>query len=93
MFFKSIATAALLASSAAAHYILPRESGNYTTRLCGTPEPTAKQIAASEAFLAQDRELQLKGEGRALKAFSVNLYFHVVAASRTVADGYLTVST
>ncbi|KAI2608109.1 Metalloprotease [Hypoxylon fragiforme] len=90
MFFKSIATAALLASSAAAHYILPRESGNYTTRLCGTPEPTAKQIAASEAFLAQDRELQLKGEGRALKAFSVNLYFHVVAASRTVADGYLT---
>ncbi|KAI2613426.1 Metalloprotease [Hypoxylon sp. NC1633] len=88
MLFKTAAAAALLASSAAA-YVFPREPLN-TTRLCGTPEPTEKQIAASQAFLAKEQELRAKGEGRALASFTVNTYFHVVAASRSAADGYLT---
>ncbi|KAI0376522.1 Metalloprotease [Hypomontagnella monticulosa] len=89
MFLKSAITAALLASSAAAHFVFPRADGN-TTRLCGTPEPTEQQIAASQALLTKEREMRAKGEFRALRAFSVNTYFHVVAASRSVADGYLT---
>ncbi|KAL7625833.1 hypothetical protein AAE478_005056 [Parahypoxylon ruwenzoriense] len=89
MFFKSAAVATLLASLASAHYVSPRESGNYT-RLCGTPEPTEQQIAASQAMLAKEQELQAQGEFRALRAFSVNTYFHVVAASTSLADGYLT---
>ncbi|KAI1773048.1 Metalloprotease [Hypoxylon cercidicola] len=90
MFFKSAVAAALLASSAAAQsYMFPRADGNMT-RICGTPEPTEAQIAASEAMLARERELRVKGESRALRAFSVNTYFHVVTASTRVADGYLT---
>lgn len=91
MLFKSAAAFVLLASSAAAHYVLPRASGN-STRLCGTPEPTEKQIAASKAMLEKEKEMRAKGESRALASFSVNTYFHVVASSRTVAGGYLTVS-
>lgn len=92
MLFKSIAAAALLASSAAAHsYMFPREDGN-TTRICGTPEPTVAQMAASEAMLARERELRAKGEFRALASFSVNTYFHVVASSTSASAGYLTVS-
>ncbi|KAI4862365.1 Metalloprotease [Hypoxylon rubiginosum] len=90
MLFKSIAAAALLASSAAAHsYMFPREDGN-TTRICGTPEPTVAQMAASEAMLARERELRAKGEFRALASFSVNTYFHVVASSTSASAGYLT---
>ncbi|KAI0157979.1 Metalloprotease [Hypoxylon sp. FL1284] len=90
MLFKSLAATALLASSAAAHsYALPRADGN-TTRICGTPEPTKEQIAKSEAMLAKERELRAKGEPRVLQSFSVNTYFHVVTASTSVDDGYLT---
>ncbi|KAI1391663.1 Metalloprotease [Hypoxylon trugodes] len=88
MFFRTAATA-LLASSAAAQYMFPRVSGN-STRLCGTPEPTEQQIAASQAMLAKEREIRLKGESRALRSFSVNAYFHVVASSQSLDDGYLT---
>ncbi|KAI2465214.1 Metalloprotease [Annulohypoxylon bovei var. microspora] len=89
MFFKFAATTALLASSAAAHYVFPR-AGENSTRLCGTPEPTAEQIAASQAMLANERDRRANGEFRALEAFSVNTYFHVVASSTSVEDGYIT---
>ncbi|KAI1469882.1 Metalloprotease [Daldinia caldariorum] len=88
MLFKSVAAAALLASTAGAHYVFPRD-GN-STRLCGTPEPTEAQIAASQALLANERTMRAKGELRALRSFSVNTYFHVVASSTSLADGYLT---
>lgn len=92
MLFKSAFATALLATSAAAHsYMFPRADGNMT-RTCGTPEPTKEQMAASEAMLQKERELRAKGEGRALRAFSVNTYFHVVTASTSTSAGYLTVS-
>ncbi|KAI1206868.1 Metalloprotease [Annulohypoxylon truncatum] len=89
MFFRSVAAAALLASSAAAHFVLPRAAGN-ATRLCGTPDPTPEQIATSEAMLKKERELRAKGEFRALASFTVDTYFHVVASSTSVDDGYIT---
>ncbi|KAF3056455.1 hypothetical protein GL218_06435 [Daldinia childiae] len=89
MLFKSVTAAALLAYTAAAHRVFPRADGN-STRLCGTPEPTEAQIAASQIMLAKEREMRAKGEFRALRSFSVNAYFHVVAASTSVDDGYLT---
>ncbi|KAI1646755.1 Metalloprotease [Daldinia loculata] len=89
MLFKSVTAAALLAYTAAARYVLPRADGN-STRLCGTPEPTEAQIAASQVMLAKEREMRAKGESRALRSFSVNTYFHVVAASTSLDDGYLT---
>ncbi|KAI0883098.1 Metalloprotease [Annulohypoxylon maeteangense] len=89
MLFKSAATAALLASSAAAHYIFPR-AGDNSTRLCGTPDPTPEQMAASEVMLQKEREMRVNGNFRALASITVNTYFHVVAASTSVADGYLT---
>ncbi|KAI0891198.1 Metalloprotease [Annulohypoxylon nitens] len=89
MLFKSAAAAALLASSAAAHYVFPR-AGQNTTRLCGTPEPTAEQIAASEAMLQKEREMRVNGEFRTLASFTVDTYFHVVASSTSVEDGYIT---
>ncbi|KAK6954583.1 hypothetical protein Daesc_004550 [Daldinia eschscholtzii] len=88
MLFKSITAAALLVSTASAHYVFPRD-GN-STRLCGTPEPTEAQIAASQAMLAKEREMRAKGESRALRSFSVNAYFHVVASSTSLSDGYIT---
>ncbi|KAI0007338.1 Metalloprotease [Xylariaceae sp. FL0662B] len=89
MFFKPLAASALLGSSVAAHYILPSYNGN-ATRLCGTPEPTKEQIAASEAMLATERERRTKGEFRTLRSFTVNTYFHVVASGESVDEGYLT---
>ncbi|KAI0110545.1 metalloprotease [Hypoxylon sp. NC0597] len=89
MLFKSTAAAALLASAAVAHVIFPRASGN-STRICGTPEPTEQQMAASQAMLAREREMRAKGEFRTLRSISVNLYFHVVASGNSVDDGYLT---
>ncbi|KAI8963100.1 Metalloprotease [Daldinia sp. FL1419] len=89
MLFKSATAIALLAYSATAHYVYPRVDGN-STRLCGTPEPTEAQIAASQALLAKEREMRAKGESRALRSISVNAYFHVVASSTSLDDGYIT---
>ncbi|KAI0135869.1 Metalloprotease [Daldinia grandis] len=89
MLFKSVTAAALLAYTATAHYVFPRADGN-STRRCGTPEPTEAQIAASQAMLAKEREMRAKGESRALRSISVNTYFHVVASSTSIGDGYIT---
>ncbi|KAI1505770.1 hypothetical protein F5X99DRAFT_367635 [Biscogniauxia marginata] len=93
MFFKAIATTALLACTATAHVMVPREFGVRdinSTGLCGTPEPSAEHIAASNAMLQRERARREAGEFRALAGFTVNTYFHVVAASTSTADGYLT---
>lgn len=84
MQFKTLIASALLATSVAAWEF-------NTTRLCGTPEPTEQQMAESRAMLEKERIALAKGEGRALASFTVNTYFHVVARSTSVSDGYLTV--
>ncbi|KAI1097983.1 Metalloprotease [Jackrogersella minutella] len=89
MFFKSFASAALLASSATAHLILERAPVN-VTKLCGTPEPTESQLAAAQAMYVKEKEDRENGLFRALASISVNTYFHVVASSESLDDGYLT---
>ncbi|OTA99080.1 hypothetical protein M426DRAFT_68492 [Hypoxylon sp. CI-4A] len=89
MLFKSAAAAAFLASSATARSVFPRIADN-STRICGTPDPTPEQMAASEALLAKERESRARGEVRTLASFTVDTYFHVVASSESVDDGYLT---
>lgn len=63
-------------------------------RACGTPEPTEEQIAQAKTFLALEKEARLAGNATTFAAaatISVNVYFHVVAASQTTAGGYLSV--
>ncbi|KAI0445073.1 metalloprotease [Xylaria telfairii] len=81
MQFKALIASALLATASAQFN---------STRLCGTPEPTVQQMAESRAMLEKERIALSKGEGRALAGFTVKAYFHVVAASTSLADGYLT---
>lgn len=82
MQFKALITSALLATASAQFN---------TTRLCGTPDPTAQQMAESRAMLEKERIALSKGENRALAGFTVNTYFHVVASSTSATGGYLTV--
>ncbi|KAI1816662.1 metalloprotease [Poronia punctata] len=83
MQFKTLVASALLATSAAAWEF-------NSTRLCGTPDPTPQQMAESRAMLEKERIALAKGESRALAGFTVKAYFHVVAASTSVSDGYVT---
>lgn len=81
MQIKSLLFAALAVSGAAAQ------------RACGAPEPTQEQIATAKAFLALEQEARLAGNFSAAAAsIEVNVYFHVVASSKTTAGGYLSVS-
>ncbi len=85
MQFKALIASALLATASASFAF------NGTSRLCGTPEPTAQQKAESRAMLELERIALAKGESRALATFTVKTYFHVVASSTALSGGYLTV--
>ncbi|KAI1640702.1 hypothetical protein F4809DRAFT_589813 [Biscogniauxia mediterranea] len=93
MFFKALATTAVMACSAAAHIMVPRELGVRqfnASKLCGTPEPSEAHIEATNHLLAKERASRLAGELRAQAGFTVNTYFHVLASSTSVSGGYLT---
>lgn len=61
-------------------------------RLCGTPEPTEKQIAESKAFYAVEKEARAAGNfSAAAQTIEVNVYFHVLSTSDAVEDGYISV--
>ncbi|KAI1340795.1 hypothetical protein F5Y15DRAFT_32756 [Xylariaceae sp. FL0016] len=89
MFFKSLAAAALLASTTTAHVLVPRASGNLT-RSCSTPDPTEKQLEVAQNMLAQERGRRETGAIRAQATINIDAYFHVVASSKSLSDGYLT---
>lgn len=59
---------------------------------CGTPEPTENDLANTMALAAFESETVRSGN---MSIFSnpivVPTYFHVVASSTSLADGYLTV--
>ncbi|KAI1822994.1 metalloprotease [Xylaria intraflava] len=82
MQFKSLVTAFLLARASA------QFSG---PRACGTLPPTEDQIAEASAMLDQERIAMSNGtDGRAAFGYTVDTYFHVIAASKSLSDGYLT---
>jgi hypothetical protein len=58
---------------------------------CGTKEPSAEHIQISQHFAAQEKEFAASGNFSIAATISVDVYFHVVASSTAVADGYVTV--
>lgn len=93
MQFKALILAALAASGVIA---VPAVVSDVVSdaRTCGVPHPTEEQLATSMKMAAQEAQ-HLAENGTSFKALAtinVNVYFHVVAASKTVAGGYLTVS-
>lgn len=87
-----LAKSVFLAGSALAAFVnaLAIEPGRLG---CGTPEPTAEQLQLSQAFAVVEAE-QANGNSSSLlmagPAITVDVYFHVVASSTSVADGYVT---
>jgi hypothetical protein len=56
---------------------------------CGSPDPTAEQIEVAASFAAQ--EARFAGRRPDAAAINVDVYFHVVAQSKSLTDGYATV--
>lgn len=59
---------------------------------CSAPRPSEEHIAISEAFEIEEEAIAAAGNSSLARAtINVDVYFHVVAASTSVADGYVTV--
>ena len=59
---------------------------------CGTPSPDPEHLAITKNLAAQ--ELIDSNNGLISQAtVNINVHFHVVAASESVADGFITVSS
>ena len=86
MLFKSLASAAIMATSAVAAAVAPRSFS------CGTDQPSREHLQISKALAAKEAELAASGNFTVMAAINVNVYVHVVAASTSLADGYVTVS-
>ncbi|EEY15034.1 metalloprotease [Verticillium alfalfae VaMs.102] len=86
MLFKSLFVAAATAVGVSGHVAreAPRTFG------CGTHEPSAEHVGMSKVLAAQEARVLESGNLTARATINVNVYFHVVAASQTVANGYLT---
>lgn len=85
MFGKSVfVAAAALASFVNAVAIEPGRFG------CGAPEPTQEQLQVAEAFSVIEAEQAGNSTLVARQALTVDVYFHVVAASTSLSDGYVT---
>ena len=57
---------------------------------CAAPEPTAEQLEVSAAMAIQEAQMSHEQRRAAQAAVNVEVYFHVVAASTSLADGYIT---
>lgn len=84
MYVKSVLLPALFAALASAA-ATPKPFG------CGTSEPSADHVKISQKFAAQEKEFAASGGLSIMATISVDVYFHVVASSTTVANGYITV--
>ena len=86
MIFKSLALTAVLAAFVSAH-LTPRRA----IRSCGTPHPSEAQVETSRQMLEHERARVAEGVLRSERTIEVDTYFHVIAASESVEDGYATV--
>ncbi|OLN86652.1 Extracellular metalloprotease-like protein 1 [Colletotrichum chlorophyti] len=75
--------AALAAAASAAVTPTPRFG-------CGTHDPTPEHIEISQKFAEEEKIAAESGEMSLQATINVPTYFHVVASSQTVANGYLT---
>lgn len=90
MQFKSIVLSALAATSATAHSRRQAE-GEARPFGCTAPRPTEAQLAVTAAIAEQEAlEANATITKRQASSITVDVYFHVVAASSALADGYVT---
>lgn len=87
MYLSSILLSALAASSTMAA-VTPKLFS------CGTAEPTEEHKKLSLALAIKEKEQALASNDTftTMATISVDVYFHVVAASTALSDGYVTVS-
>ncbi|KAK5659995.1 hypothetical protein OQA88_13461 [Cercophora sp. LCS_1] len=85
MRFFSLATAAIMVPAAlgAVAEVRPRNRGFG----CGTHEPTPEQLAETQEIAVMEAA---QGPLEARQTVNVEVYFHILASSTSVADGYLT---
>ncbi|KAF6828766.1 metalloprotease [Colletotrichum plurivorum] len=57
---------------------------------CGTAEPTAEELELTKKLAELEEEKAANGTFSLMATINVPTYFHVVASSQTVANGYLT---
>ncbi|KAK4235206.1 metalloprotease MEP1-like protein [Achaetomium macrosporum] len=57
---------------------------------CGAPEPDAEHIKISQKFAAQEAAALAAGNFSIQAVTTVDVYFHVVASSTSLSDGYVT---
>jgi hypothetical protein len=89
MLFKNIILGAIAASGVSGHIVKKDETISFG---CGTAEPDAEHIGMSKVLAAQEAKAG-NLTARQTATVNVGVYFHVVAASTSVANGYLTVSS
>ena len=94
MLAKSVLVALLPALAAAIAlpddtFLAPRQ--NALVRACGTGEPTDEHKKISQQFSVLEAANN-STTSKAAATITVDAYFHIVAASTSVADGYATVS-
>ncbi|KAH8910356.1 zincin [Coniochaeta sp. PMI_546] len=83
MYIKSFLVSAVFATTALAA-ATPKPFG------CGTPEPSQEHVRISQKFAAQEKEFAASGNLSIAATINVDVYFHVVASSTAVSDGYVT---
>ncbi|KAK0629527.1 hypothetical protein B0T17DRAFT_589272 [Bombardia bombarda] len=83
MLFQTLAMAGLMAQSAFA-------AATAKPFACGTKEPTAEHKAIHKALAVKEAEFAASGNFSAQATINVDVYFHVVAASTSLSDGYVT---
>lgn len=88
MRFASLFQGAVMASAALAHPSTRQRGFG-----CGTHEPTPKQLLEAQQLAVQEAHAGgVNAEVRRAN-YNVNVYFHVVASSTSVANGYLSNAT
>ena len=88
MFFKSVASAALMATATLGARV-PTVIKPFG---CGTEEPSRAHVQISQALAVQEAEMKASGNFSIAATINVKVYVHVVAASTSNADGYISVS-
>ncbi|KAL1634235.1 hypothetical protein SLS58_010779 [Diplodia intermedia] len=85
MFVKTSLLAGLMASVALGHSIHKRDTFG-----CGAPEPSEELLTKAGEMAMQEKAVKESGIKFAKAAISVPTWFHVVAASESEEDGYVT---
>ena len=85
MYFSSLVLQSIFAAAISAA-ATPRPFG------CGAPEPSQEHVKISQKFAAQEKEFAASGNLSIAATINVDVYFHVVASSTAVSDGYVTVN-